>query len=64
MVEVVFIHGIHYCNEQLSIFDPSIGLSMAHNSLLTGHIMQFGNEDQKKKWLPKHNTGEWIGSRG
>ena len=31
--------------EQLSIFDPSIGLSMAaHNSLCTGHILQFGNE--------------------
>ena len=36
--------------EQLSILDPSIGLSMAaHNSLCTGHILQFGNEDQKKK---------------
>src|SRR5687768_12125185 len=32
----------------------SIGLSMAaHNSLCTGHILQFGNEEQKKKYLPK-----------
>src|ERR1043166_1660671 len=32
----------------------SIGLSLAaHNSLCTGHILQFGNEAQKKKWLPK-----------
>ena len=38
--------------EQLSILDPSIGLSMAaHNSLCTGHILQFGNDKQKKKWL-------------
>ena len=36
----------------------------AHNSLCTGHILQFGNEDQKKKWLPKLATAEWIGSWG
>lgn len=51
--------------EQLSIIDPSIGLSMAaHNSLCTGHILQFGNKDQKKKWLTKLATGEWIGAWG
>jgi len=51
--------------EQLSILDPSIGLSMAaHNSLCTGHILQFGSEDQKKKWLPKLVTAEWIGAWG
>ena len=43
----------------------SIGLSMAaHNSLCTGHIMQFGNEEQKKKYLPKLATGQWIGAWG
>ena len=43
----------------------SIGLSMAaHNSLCTGHIMQFGNEEQKKKYLPKLATGDWIGAWG
>jgi alkylation response protein AidB-like acyl-CoA dehydrogenase len=43
----------------------SIGLSMAaHNSLCTGHIMQFGNVDQKKKYLPKLASGEWIGAWG
>ena len=51
--------------EQLSILDPSIGLSMAaHNSLCTGHILQFGNEEQKKKWLPKLSSAEWIGAWG
>ncbi len=51
--------------EQLAILDPSIGLSMAaHNSLCTGHILQFGNEDQKTKWLPKLATAEWIGAWG
>jgi len=51
--------------EELSILDPSIGLSMAaHNSLCTGHILQFGSEDQKKKWLPKLVTAEWIGAWG
>jgi alkylation response protein AidB-like acyl-CoA dehydrogenase len=43
----------------------SIGLSMAaHNSLCTGHILQFGNEVQKRKYLPKLATGEWIGAWG
>jgi len=43
----------------------SIGLSVAaHNSLCTGHIMAFGNEEQKKKWLPKLASGEWIGAWG
>lgn len=43
----------------------SIGLSMAaHNSLCTGHIMAFGNEEQKKKYLPKLATAEWIGAWG
>ncbi|MFA6260209.1 MAG: acyl-CoA dehydrogenase family protein [Bacteroidia bacterium] len=43
----------------------SVGLSMAaHNSLCTGHILQFGNEEQKKRWLPKLASGEWIGAWG
>lgn len=43
----------------------SIGLSVAaHNSLCTGHIMAFGNEDQKKKYLTKLATGEYIGAWG
>ena len=50
---------------ELSKVCGSIGLSMAaHNSLCTGHIMYFGNEEQKKKWLPKLATGEWIGAWG
>lgn len=43
----------------------SIGLSTAaHNSLCTGHILYFGSEEQKKKYLPKLATGEWIGAWG
>jgi len=43
----------------------SIGLSLAaHNSLCTGHIMMFGNEDQKQKYLTKLATGEFIGAWG
>jgi alkylation response protein AidB-like acyl-CoA dehydrogenase len=50
---------------ELSKVDPSIGLSMAaHNSLCTGHIMQFANDEQKKRWLPKLATAEWIGAWG
>ena len=41
------------------------GLSVAaHNSLCTGHILDFGNEAQKKKYLPKLATGEYIGAWG
>lgn len=43
----------------------SIGLSVAaHNSLCTGHILQFGSEEQKQKYLPKLATAEWIGAWG
>ncbi len=43
----------------------SVGLSLAaHNSLCTGHIMNFGNEEQKKKYLPKLASAEWIGAWG
>src|SRR6201996_6415431 len=43
----------------------AIGLSVAaHNSLCTGHILAFGNEDQKMRWLPKLATAEWLGAWG
>lgn len=43
----------------------SVGLSMAaHNSLCTGHIMYFGTQAQKEKWLTKLATAEWIGAWG
>lgn len=42
-----------------------IGLSVAaHNSLCTGHIFYHGSEAQKKKYLPKLASGEWIGAWG
>lgn len=50
---------------ELGAICGSIALSMAaHNSLCTGHILQFGNEEQKKKYLPKLATAEWIGAWG
>ena len=43
----------------------SIGLSVAaHNSLCTGHILAFGNDAQKKQYLPKLATAEYIGAWG
>jgi len=51
--------------EEIAKVCGSIGLSVAaHNSLCTGHILMFGNEEQKKKYLPKLATGEWIGAWG
>ncbi len=51
--------------EEISKVDPSIGLSVAaHNSLCSNHILSFGNEQQKQKWLPKLATGEWLGAWG
>ena len=51
--------------EEISKVCGSIGLSLAaHNSLCTGHILTFGNEDQKRKYLPKLATAEWLGAWG
>ncbi len=62
--------GLGY-QEYITIIDEiaqvcgSIGLSVAaHNSLCTGHILQFGTEEQKQRWLPKLATAEWIGAWG
>lgn len=51
--------------QEISKVDGSIGLSLAaHNSLCTGHILAFGNEEQKQKYLPKLATAEFIGAWG
>ena len=51
--------------EEITKVCSSIGLSLAaHNSLCTGHILAFGNEEQKTKYLPKLASGEWIGAWG
>ena len=51
--------------EELARVDPSVALSVAaHNSLCTGHIQIAGTDDQKRKYLPKLATGEWIGAWG
>lgn len=50
---------------ELSKLDPSVGLSMAaHNSLCTNHILMFGNEAQKQKYIPKLATCELLGAWG
>jgi alkylation response protein AidB-like acyl-CoA dehydrogenase len=51
--------------EEISKVCGSIGLSTAaHNSLCTNHIYEFGSEEQKKKYLPKLASGQWIGAWG
>jgi alkylation response protein AidB-like acyl-CoA dehydrogenase len=51
--------------QEISKVCGSIGLSVAaHNSLCTGHILAFGSEEQKHKWLPKLATAEWLGAWG
>jgi alkylation response protein AidB-like acyl-CoA dehydrogenase len=51
--------------EEIAKVCGSIGLSTAaHNSLCTNHILEFGNEEQKQKYLPKLASGEWIGAWG
>ncbi len=62
--------GLGY-QEYITILDEiskvcgSIGLSVAaHNSLCTNHILTFGNDEQKQKYLPKLASGEWIGAWG
>jgi alkylation response protein AidB-like acyl-CoA dehydrogenase len=51
--------------EEISKVCGSIGLSVAaHNSLCTNHILSFGNEEQKQKYLPLLASGQWIGAWG
>ena len=51
--------------EEIAKVDPSIGLSVAaHNSLCTNHILMFGTEEQKRRYLPKLASGEWVGAWG
>jgi alkylation response protein AidB-like acyl-CoA dehydrogenase len=58
---------VDYVNviEELGVVDSGFALSVAaHNSLGSGHIYLAGNDEQKKKWLPKLTSGEWIGAWG
>ena len=58
---------VDYANiiEELGVIDSGFALSVAaHNSLGTGHIYLAGNEEQRKKWLPKLTSGEWIAAWG
>ena len=51
--------------EELSAVDGSIGIIVAaHNSLGTNHIFLAGNEEQKKKYVTKLASGEWLGAWG
>ncbi len=51
--------------EEISAFDPSVGLSVAaHNGLCTNHIYLFANEEQKKKYLPDLTSGRKMGAWG
>lgn len=65
-------HGAGFgYQEYITIIDEiarvcgSIGLSVAaHNSLCVNHILSFGSEEQKEKYLPKLATGQWLGAWG
>jgi hypothetical protein len=51
--------------EELARVDGSISLSVAaHNSLCTNHLVMFGSPEQRKRFLPKLATGEWLGAWG
>jgi alkylation response protein AidB-like acyl-CoA dehydrogenase len=51
--------------EEISKVCGAVGLSVAaHNSLCTGHLLAFGNETQKEKYLPLLASGQWVGAWG
>src|SRR4051812_11491992 len=53
------------CVEEIARVDGSLALTVAsHNGLGTGHILAFGNDAQKQKYLPKAATGEWLAAWG
>ena len=48
---------------ELSKVDPSVGISVAaHNSLCTNHIYKFGDDEQRRRWVPRLARGEAIGA--
>src|SRR5580693_3148687 len=48
--------------EELARVDPSVGLIVAaHNSLCTNHIFLAANDEQRRRYIPKLATAEWIG---
>jgi alkylation response protein AidB-like acyl-CoA dehydrogenase len=49
------------CVEEIARVDGSLALTVAsHNGLGTGHILAFGSEEQKRRYLPKAAKGEWL----
>jgi alkylation response protein AidB-like acyl-CoA dehydrogenase len=51
--------------EELSRVDGSVGIIVAsHNSLCTNHIMLAGSDEQRKRWIPRLASGEWLGAWG
>ena len=51
--------------EEVSSVDGSVGLALAaHNSLGSNHIFQFGNEAQRRKYIPKLASGQWLAAWG
>ena len=49
--------------EELSRVDGSVGIIVAsHNSLCTNHIMLGGSDEQRKRWIPKLASGQWLGA--
>lgn len=49
--------------EELSRVDPSVGLIVsAHNALGVGHILAFGTEEQKQRYLPALCSGQALGA--
>ena len=51
--------------EELSRVDGSVGIIVAsHNSLCTNHIMLAGNDEQRRRWVKKLASGEWLGAWG
>ena len=49
------------CVEEIARVDGSLALTVAsHNGLGTGHVLAFGSEEQKRRYLPKAATGEWL----
>ncbi|WNG27005.1 acyl-CoA dehydrogenase [Cystobacter fuscus] len=51
--------------EEIARYDGSLALTVAsHNGLGTSHLRVFGNDAQRRKYLPKLATGEWLGAWG
>ncbi|MBU2669158.1 acyl-CoA dehydrogenase family protein [Actinoplanes bogorensis] len=58
-----FTHEAVLLHEQTAAGEGSLGLAV-HSGIVTGYLTSYGNESQKRRWLPGLCSGELVGAIG